>query len=94
MQLSAAIFSWIIIVAGGIATFAFALLALGWAVVRLFEMLKVWHTLCLAIGVQLHGSKYRDSLFWGAVKERASNSAFAAKLIADFAMKHSGKGDI
>ena len=93
LEFSANVFYWIVIAAGAIAAFAFALFALGWAAYRLLEMLKVWHTLCLAIGVQLHGSQYRDSLFWGAVKERASKSGFSAKNIADFAMKQVPEGE-
>lgn len=93
LEFSANVFYWIVIAAGAFGAFAFALFALGWSLVRVFEMLKVWHTLCLAIGVLLHGSQYRDSLFWGAVKERASKSGFRAKNIADFAMKQAPEGE-
>lgn len=61
--------------------------ALGRALVKLWEILKVWHVLTLCIGVLRHGRDYRDQIFWRAIRERVSGSRFSAKLIADFAYK-------
>lgn len=54
-----------------------------WAMGRWQELSVVM--LCLAF--LRHGKGYRDRLFWEAISQRASQSRFAAKTIADFAMK-------
>jgi hypothetical protein len=54
-----------------------------WALGRWQELSVVM--LCLAF--IKHGKNYKDRLFWEAIADRASRSRFAAKTIADFAMK-------
>lgn len=74
-------------VTGAVALFVFVLWGLGWLLVKTWEYLKVWHTLTLCIGVQMHGRSYRDRIFWQAIKERINGSAFTAKNVADFAYR-------
>ena len=91
MDFLATLFSWLVFAAGVSAVLAAALWALGWSVIKVFKMLRVWHVICLAVSIRLHGENYADRQFWWAIKERASRSNYSAKTIADYAMSHATK---
>lgn len=91
MEFSAVVFHYLFLASGFVCTFAAVLWLLGWALVKTYEHMRVWNVLRLAVAIQLHGSNYRDQLFWRAVKERASSSAFAAQSIVSFVNKHSAE---
>lgn len=73
---------------GALMLIGFMLWALGWAVVQVFKWLKVWHVICLAVSIRLHGEEFADSQFWWAIKERASRSNTSARIISDYALEH------
>ena len=85
METSAVIYHWLVIAAGTATVLAGVLYVLAWAVVKVYKMLGIWHVICLAISIRLHGKEYADRQFWWAIQERASRSQFAAKTIADYA---------
>lgn len=65
-----------------------ALWGAGWTAVQLFKAFKIWHVICLAISIRLHGKDYADRQFWWAIEERAKRSDLDAKIISNHAMKH------
>ncbi len=70
-----------------------ALWTSGWALLKTFEMLKVWGVLALCASIYVHGKEYRDQLFWQAVKERAQSGGGEAQRIADFALRQKPEED-
>lgn len=75
-------------IAGALALVAGAMFCAGWSVVQCFKMAKVWHVICLALSVRLHGKDFADQQFWWAIKERASKSYGGARIIAEYAQRH------
>ena len=88
MQMTAQVFMWLAFVVGSIALFTALLWGLAWLLARILQALKIWHVLCLAVSIRLHGKEHADSQFWWAISEKASRSRWSAKNIADYAMEH------
>ena len=86
-EFAASLFSYGVLLAGSLAVLALVLWAIAWSLVQLFKWLKVWHVLCLAVSVRLHGKKFADNQFWWAIKERVDGREWKAKSIADYAMR-------
>ena len=79
--------------AGAAILIAGMLWVFGWAIVKVYKMLRIWHVICLALSIRLHGKDYADQQFWWAIKERASRGAYHAKIISDYALSVAAEGD-
>jgi hypothetical protein len=72
--------------------FAAVLWALGWAVVKVMKLLRVWHLFVLAVAVRMHGKDYAERLFWQAVAERAGSHRLEADNIIRVVNQHAPEG--
>lgn len=86
MEIAFEVFRFAAGLAGASMLIAGMLWTLGWAVVKVYKMLRVWHVICLAVSIRVHGKDYADTQFWWAIGERASKGAYHAKLISDYAL--------
>lgn len=81
LHFASLVFSYGSLIAGSLLLLVAVAFVVLWSLVQLHGALPSARGVELALAIRLHGSRYRETVFWKALKERASRSEFAAREI-------------